>query len=323
MTARGAGTSDTHPAVAHWTQLTGEPAELASVTLLEHEGGMPSKTAVYRLHGVGAGHGSVVAKRSRLSKATVERTVYERVLPHLSLPALAYYGCVEEPGTVFAWQFLEDARGRAWSVRNDRDRALAASWLATLHGEASALTDIGLRRKDPAYFLELVRTTRATITTALDSSVSERDSRLLRSVVRQCDLLDERWDHVAQLCVALPETVMHGDFTAKNLRILNRGGEELVAFDWEGAGWGVPTLDVQAVRAADYHAAIRARWPFVSEEDLRAVRTAGRILWHLLALRWAARDVGGPMAETALAKLDRHHQELGQALSRMDDWPAS
>jgi aminoglycoside phosphotransferase (APT) family kinase protein len=312
-----------HPAVVHWRRLTNDVAERCVVTVLEHERGMPSKTAVYRLEGIGPGGGSVVAKRSRRRKAAVEQAVYEHVLPRLSLRTLHYYGCVEEPETPFAWQYLEDAGGRPWSARNDRDQALAARWLATLHGESGPIRASGLPEKSPAFFLDLLRAARSTVAERLEAGVADEDaSRLLRSVGHQCAQLEERWDKVARLCDDFPETVMHGDFTAKNLRVLERNGEpELVPLDWEGAGWGVPALDLRAVDAAGYHAAITASWPSLGEAKLRAARTAGRIFWHVSALRWSARDAAGETADEALAKMRRHHEQLESVLARIDNRP--
>jgi hypothetical protein len=48
------------------------------------------KTSVYRLPG--AGRGGSIAKLCRLEVASVERTVYEEVLPRLPLTRPAYYG---------------------------------------------------------------------------------------------------------------------------------------------------------------------------------------------------------------------------------------
>jgi hypothetical protein len=60
---------------------------------------------------VGPAGAAIIAKRSRQGPALVERTVYQEILPHLPVSGLRYYGCVEEPGGLFAWLLLEDAGG--------------------------------------------------------------------------------------------------------------------------------------------------------------------------------------------------------------------
>src|SRR5437763_15252337 len=72
-----------------WKLVQPDGCDLDGVELLK-EG---KATAAYRLLRAGADGSHVIAKRCRRAAAAVERKVYERVLPRLSLPTLQYYGC--------------------------------------------------------------------------------------------------------------------------------------------------------------------------------------------------------------------------------------
>jgi hypothetical protein len=76
--------------------------------------------------------------------------------------------------------------------------------------------------------------------------------------VFQLDLLESRWNDVEQFCEALPRTLVHGDLSRSNLRIRpDRSAIELVAFDWEKAGWGVPLPDLARLDPHERRSAAR------------------------------------------------------------------
>src|SRR5438874_3259062 len=81
-----------HPAVHAWRQLYPD-AELLRITPLRVR---RRKSTIYRLEGAGRAGGAVVAKRCGKETGLVERTVYEEILPGLSLPSLRYYGFLED-----------------------------------------------------------------------------------------------------------------------------------------------------------------------------------------------------------------------------------
>src|SRR2546425_13363176 len=94
-----------HRSVKAWAALKPARVEPDGIEILK----LKNKSAVYRLVGVGQGGSSVVAKRCRTATASVERMMYEGILPRLPLPALRWYGFVEEPDDDYSWLFLEDA----------------------------------------------------------------------------------------------------------------------------------------------------------------------------------------------------------------------
>src|SRR5256885_11766358 len=48
---------------------------------------------------------------SRSETGLVERTVYEEILPRLTVPSLRHYGSLDEPDGEHCWLFMEDATG--------------------------------------------------------------------------------------------------------------------------------------------------------------------------------------------------------------------
>jgi hypothetical protein len=116
------------------------------------------KTSVYRLPGAGRGGSPVIAKLCRLEVASVERTVYEEVLPRLPLTRPAYYGSAPA-GEGWSWILLEEIRGTKLEVLSEEHRALAGRWLGVLHSRTSALASISsLPERGPPHYLRCLRT---------------------------------------------------------------------------------------------------------------------------------------------------------------------
>src|SRR3989449_7560039 len=65
---------------------------------------------VYRLEGVGVDSAAVIAKRCTQGGGQIERTVYERILPHVPLAGPRYYGTVsgshEDHAEDVCWLFI-------------------------------------------------------------------------------------------------------------------------------------------------------------------------------------------------------------------------
>src|SRR5207249_6592353 len=97
-----------HRAVRAWAALNPDRVVPESIEVLKFKR-LESKSAVYRLNGVAPDGSAVVAKRCLAGTASVERIIYEEFLPQMPLPAVRYYGNVEEPGGEFCWLFLENA----------------------------------------------------------------------------------------------------------------------------------------------------------------------------------------------------------------------
>jgi aminoglycoside phosphotransferase (APT) family kinase protein len=58
-------------------------------------------------------------------------------------------------------------------------------------------------------------------------------------------LLQARWEEVGAFCKTVPETLVHNDFLGKNVHVRNtKSGLELLVFDWEMSGRGIPASDL-------------------------------------------------------------------------------
>ena len=233
-----------HRAVRAWSRLESESSEPEGIQVLK----TGKKSAVYRLVGVGPKGASVIAKRCPLATGLLERMIYEEFLSALPLPALRYYGMVEEPDTGFCWAFLEDARGQEYSTRNREHRELAGRWLGAIHqAAASAVFEHPLLPgRQPDHYLELLRASRTTLVCHLrNPALGEADRLALQTLASYCDVLEAHWSELEGACAGVPPTLVHGDFSMKNVRVATTAaGLALLVFDWEYAGWGVPASDL-------------------------------------------------------------------------------
>src|SRR6266576_2718838 len=245
-----------HPAVQAWRQLDPEGVLPDRITPAKFKPNKPRPNlAVYRLEGVGADGAAVIAKRCTRSGGQIERTVYERILPHVPLPGPRYYGTVpaspEDSAEDGCWLFIGEIQGEKYNRLSPDHRAAAARWLGILHTEAqAAAAQAGLPEAGPSRYRAAMRATRDLIRDQVDNpAFSAADVAFLDVLVARFDELDEDWDQLARACTGLPPTLIHGDFNGKNLRMqASPQGLRVGAFDWEDAGWAVPGVDLaQAV----------------------------------------------------------------------------
>src|SRR5262245_7404546 len=94
-----------HRAVKAWRKLHTEWFETDQIEILK----LKTKSAVYRLGGIGPDGAAVIAKRCKTATAMVEQAIYGLFLSRLPLPALRCYGSVTEPEGEYCWLFVEDA----------------------------------------------------------------------------------------------------------------------------------------------------------------------------------------------------------------------
>src|SRR5438876_9378427 len=118
-----------HPAEHAWLQLYphAEPHRITALKVRRRKG------TIYRLEGAGPAGAAVIAKRSGRAPAVIERTVYEEILPGLTVPSLRYYGFLEDSDAEHCWHFLEAASGAEYLGVLAGDRGHAARRLGRLH----------------------------------------------------------------------------------------------------------------------------------------------------------------------------------------------
>ena len=322
-----------HPAVKFWRALGSDRVRPKAIVILkERREKKKGKSAVYRLEGVGPAGISVIAKRCRRATATIERTIYEDILPHLPIPTLHYYGFFEEPEGEFCWLFLEDAHGEEFSARSAQHRALAARWLGAMHTSAADRANAALLPdRGPRYYLEQLRSGSNTILQGLDNPMLNRDDvAILRNILSQYELLESRWSEVEKLCDNIPQTLVHGDFVAKNMYVrTSEDGIGVLPFDWENAGWGVPTADLAQSPPSSTHfsanpnitvygAMVQNFWPNVEIETLRCLAKFGTLCRLLVAIEWAAQSLAYEWVQGSMSKMNVYESRLAGAIRAVD-----
>jgi len=293
---------------------------------------------VYRLEGVGVDSAAVIAKRCTQGGGQIERTVYERILPHVPLAGPRYYGTVsgahEDHAEDVCWLFIGEIQGEKYDMLRPDHRAAAARWLGILHTEAQSAADqAGLPDGGPSRYRDQMRATRDLIRAQVDNpAFSAEDVAFLDVLVARFNELDEDWDRLAHACTGLPPTLIHGDFNAKNLRVqASPQGAQIGAFDWEDAGRAVPGIDLaQAVDPscrisaspdlATYWAVVRERWPNCDQTDIERLATCGAVWRALAVITWDGHHLTRPWADAFLPNLRMYEAELTHALDRFG-WP--
>jgi len=283
-----------HPAALAWSLL--DRGVLSRVEMWRR----PTRTSpsVYRLILAAEGEAAVFAKRFPPALPTLERSVYEEILPRLSVAAPRYRGaCVAEDGAT--WMFLEDVGDRLMVPDDPAHRALAARWLGALHASGAAVNaEVRLPDAGPARYLAHLKSGRDIIQRHVwNPWLAAEDRPLLTGMVELLEALEARWSRVEQACAGLPVTLVHGDFRPKNVRIVGASGSEsFCPFDWEMAGWGIPAADLGAAfgagptvpfDVATYRDAVGPVWAELDEDALRRASITGRIFQALASTDWA------------------------------------
>jgi hypothetical protein len=320
-----------HPATRAWCKLTQHQAIPESVEILQECVRKPeiyrqtSKPSIYRLFGVGPGRANVIAKRSESAAASTECLIYEKVLPHLPVSTLAFYGFVSEEDPQFCWLFLEDAGEADYSLDLEEHRILAGHWLGVVNVSAQRLPAVArLPDRGPGFYLERLLQSRDTIREILRKSIFNNDDlAVLRVVISHCDALERRWDHVERFCSRMPRTLVHGDFADQNARLrIGPRGDSLLVIDWEGAGCGPPAVDLAQfvgfslspdLRA--YHSVVRLSWPGLELAEIESLAELGRMFRLIHSLEWANWGYGA-----AVAVADWYMEEMRWCERELADW---
>jgi len=309
-----------HPAVAAWRARRPDGPTPRIEVVRDSE-----TRAIYRLDGVGCGASGVIAKRCRLSTASIEHTVYDEILPHLPVTTLRYYGFVQESDE-FAWLFLEDAGRVRFSRLVAEQCALVGRWLALMHTFArSVAASAGLPERGQRHYREHLRAARGSVRRNLaNPAVSGGDVDLLWSVIALCDDLELHWNELAECLDGAPATLVHGDFRPKNvhLRAIDSGPGVFV-LDWETAGWGPPAVDLAPARGAysarhvdveTYLSIAHESWADLDSQRIGRLVAAGTICRRLAAMDWASSDLAFDDVSLPVGRLRVYRSELLEAI---------
>jgi Ser/Thr protein kinase RdoA (MazF antagonist) len=303
-------------AVRAWRRIGASSRSPQSIATLKAAG---RKSAVYRLVGAGPSAEDIVAKRCSTTTAMVERAVYRDVLSRLPVSHLRCYGLVDDVAPGLSWLFVEDAGGQPFRAGIDTHRILAARWMATVHCSTEEAMLAPLPERGLAWYRDVIATAMSALIAASGNQHIEGDDRATVSrALLACRTVAERWDDVAAICDVLPETLVHGGFGRKNVHVRERAsGPELLPFDWEAAGRGMPAADLARVDAAVYASTLSGRGPQVSAPRARRVVETGRALWCCSSIPGEASTLSAPWATRAMPKIRAYCDELHSALAAL------
>jgi hypothetical protein len=304
-----------HPAQQAWTKLRLAPLEPQRVVVLKPE---VKRSAVYRLESAGPAGTSVIAKRGRMANIALEFKIYREVLSGLPLRTLQCYAFTEDRDAEFGWLFLEDAGDERYSSGDEEHRALAAYWLAVLHtcAAVNVATRAWLPNRGLEHYRQIVKSVRSTILPNLaNPALSAADRTVLNAILSHCDVLESRWRDVTEISRLMPPTLVHGDFSAKNVRTL-RSANGLLIFplDWDAAGWGIAAPDLSRTDAAVYWSVARHQWPGLTLEATRRLAEIGRMFWALEPVTGEGETLASDWVGNVMRKMRSYETEIADAL---------
>jgi len=271
---------------------------------LELEDGSSPRLAFKRLAWEELDEGARLAKPRFLHDPRREPAVYASVLAPAGLGAPRYWGSVVEPERRRHWLFVEWVEGRElYQVGELTLWEEAARWLARVHAElgkdverhaaAGCLLD-----HDAGFYRRWIERARE-----FARAPGQPPSR-----ARAVDWLGERHEPVVEALLALPRTVLHGEFYASNVLIADDTAPPRVApVDWELAAVGPGLTDLAALVSGDWSDADRHALAAAygaagaSLEGLEAARLQLAIQW----LGWASPEWVPPAGQ--------RHDWLGEA----------
>ena len=201
-----------------------------------------------------------LAKPKFLHDPRREPAVYASVLEPAALGAPRYRGSLVELERQRCWLFVEWVEGR--ELYQVGELALweeAARWLARLHADLGPEVDRHavagrLIDHDAAFYRRWIERARE----------FSRMPGSLPSQAREVDWLCERHEPVVEALLALPRTVIHGEFYASNVLVATDAARPRVApVDWELAAVGPGLTDLAALLSGE--------WP---DRDRRALARA-------------------------------------------------
>jgi Ser/Thr protein kinase RdoA (MazF antagonist) len=231
-----------------------------------------------------------LAKPEFLHDPLREPAVYATLLASSARGAPRYYGSLAEPEAGRHWLFVEWVEGRELYQVGERGLwEAAAAWLGTMHRRFGEDLD---RHTASGRLLDYDRAHyRRWIDRARSFAGAPHQAPARR---RSIGWLAPRYEAASEELLALPRTVIHGEFYASNVLVAGEPASPRVApVDWE--------LAASAPGAIDLAALVSGGW---SDEDRAAIAAAYR-------------TTAGPLSSSAreldLARLHLAVQWLGWA----------
>lgn len=196
-----------------------------------------------------------------LLEPTREIEVYKTLLPRYSQGTPKYIGSFIDEHSEDYWLFLENVPGvELYQVGDFSTWLEAARWLAKLHDAASKLAESTqplsyLLQYNEAYFWAWPH-----------RALSNLEAQQVDGLNKLRRLID-RYDQVIKRLLALPRTLLHGDFNASNILVRqHRKGNSssgaspsalICPVDWEMAALGPGLTDLAALISGNWDEAQR------------------------------------------------------------------
>jgi aminoglycoside phosphotransferase (APT) family kinase protein len=193
-----------------------------------------------------------------------EIETYRGVLaPHVDGPP-SFYGAVTDPEQDRFWMLLERVSGlQLADIGEFAVWEEAARFLAGMHSRlAAALPSLRaesrgrLLRYDADFYSLWARRLRAFV------RARPVETRLRAGL----EYVAERYDAVVERLVALPATVVHGEFYSFNIIAERRGGLRICPVDWETAAVGPGLIDLAGLVAGSWTPEEKRRLALVYHE---------------------------------------------------------
>lgn len=296
--------SGLHPASVAWRHLGNQVPNGCKVELLSKT----EASSVFRMRNARGEEADIIAKRTSRENAAVEVMVYERCLPVLPITQVEYLGSVND-SSGHVWLFLSAADGEKYSHEKPSHGSAAASWIADVHSGTNGwplLEELPLR--DAEYFLGKIRLARWQVRQRLETEGFETAERtLLQKAIDQCDALEAGWADMVKICSSFPQTLVHGEFAAQNIRVATAPPCRVVqVFDWESSGKGAIAVDfIRGMDLEVYHRAVHQKWPDVSLADIEHLARFARIL-RPFTRNWSKKPI---------SEVENHIMRLAEAMS--------
>jgi len=124
----------------------------------------------------------------------------------------------------------------------------------------------------------------------------------------------------------MPRTLVHGDFEPKNMRVRSGpAGVDVLLFDWETAGWGVPAPDLArlgriehllSVDLRRYYETVRESWSGLCPEDVEHLAAVGTLFRLLAMLVWESLELAYKPPQATMAPMRMYAAELKRGLQK-------
>ena len=259
----------------------------------------------------------MIAKRCLVSTGVIERHIYEEILPQLPISALGYSGFVQEDEK-FCWMFIEDAGDEQYSHHNSYHAMAAVAWLGLMHTSGARLdsADIRLPDRGSAHYLGCLQSASNDIERSLvNPKLSVDEACTLEGLLGQFEILMSQWGWVESWCDTMRETVVHGDFVPKNIRVrVSKTSIVVLPFDWETAGWGVPAADISSLDVRTYWTRVSPEWPELDLLAASKLAGVGRLFRCLAGIYWEAPNLAYNWVKQPMLNIREHESRLVDAM---------